>query len=491
MARNLLASTASGLDKIAWMSTPNIFISYRRGDTAGHAGRLFDRLSSDFGSTQVFMDVVGIEPGLDFHRAIESAIAACDVLLVVIGRDWVTCTDATGRRRLEDVNDFVVLETITALERDVRVVPVLVEGATLPSEQELPDKLKPLLRRNAFELRDNRWNADVRALSEALKRTQGPRDARSARPRTRAFPWVLGSVLVLVGALAIVAATRWDRGPRVQPPQVEQIESPKTDSEKTQDPGPKLPPAPRCPKGMVFVPRRDGSTYAPDDESGETAVQPNGFCIDETEITVNAYDACVSKRACPPATRQPVWENLERRFATFLARHCNGSDAPKHPMNCVDVSQAEAYCSWVGKRLPTGSEWRLAASGRGNTSYPWGDTPPSARLLNACGSECQALFARDQLRRKPMYQGDDGWPATAPVGSFPTGASAAGVLDMAGNVWEWVAEDDRRRRASDRTVCGGGWDGTSQTEVRVDHCDHVAPSSRGPVLGFRCAKTPS
>src|SRR5688572_22383217 len=185
--------------------SPNIFISYRRGDTAGHAGRLFDRLSSDFGSDRVFMDVVGIEPGVDFHRAIEAAVGACDVLLVVIGKDFATCVDTAGRRRLEDENDFVVLEAATALQRDVRVVPVLVEGATLPSEQDLPDRLKPLLRRNAFELRDNRWDADVRALSEALGRMRTPSSAAGTRPKIRARGWMIGAALVLLlGVIATV-----------------------------------------------------------------------------------------------------------------------------------------------------------------------------------------------------------------------------------------------------------------------------------------------
>ena len=84
-----------------------IFISYRRDDAAGHAGRIYDQLSEDFGDAQVFMDVDAIDPGVDFMSRIESAVASADVFLAIVGRNWVTATDARGRRRLDDPNDYV------------------------------------------------------------------------------------------------------------------------------------------------------------------------------------------------------------------------------------------------------------------------------------------------------------------------------------------------------------------------------------------------
>lgn len=146
-----------------------IFISYRREDTAGHAGRLFDRLRARFGKDAVFMDVEGIEAGVDFVEAIERAVGACDVLLAVIGRSWLDCKDALGRRRLEDAHDFISLETATALKRGIRVIPVLVEGAPMPPTDALPETLRPLTRRQAVELRDNRWEADVDHLVQVLE----------------------------------------------------------------------------------------------------------------------------------------------------------------------------------------------------------------------------------------------------------------------------------------------------------------------------------
>lgn len=151
-----------------------IFISYRREDAAGHAGRLFDRLNEHFGKDLVFMDVTGIEPGVDFVTEIENAVGACKVLLAVIGRDWATCTGHDGQRRLNGPNDFIRLEVSSALKRDVRVIPILVEGAMMPSQEMLPADLKRLARRNALELRDTRWNADVQDLVSKLERIMGP-----------------------------------------------------------------------------------------------------------------------------------------------------------------------------------------------------------------------------------------------------------------------------------------------------------------------------
>src|SRR5687767_11092237 len=147
---------------------PGVFISYRREDCPGHAGRLFDRLRARFGTDSVFIDVAGIEAGVDFVEALEKAVASCDVLLAIIGREWVTSADRKGGRRLDDPRDFLRLEIFTALKRNVRVIPVLVEDAPMPSADALPDDLTPLTRRQAVELRDTRWDADVDALIALL-----------------------------------------------------------------------------------------------------------------------------------------------------------------------------------------------------------------------------------------------------------------------------------------------------------------------------------
>ncbi len=121
-----------------------IFISYRRNDAEGQAGRLFDDLTLHFGKDAVFMDVAAIQPGRDFRRAIDEQVASCGVLLAMIGKDWLTASDDAGARRLDDPLDFVRLETASALKRDIPVIPVLVQGARMPRADELPDNLKEL-----------------------------------------------------------------------------------------------------------------------------------------------------------------------------------------------------------------------------------------------------------------------------------------------------------------------------------------------------------
>src|SRR5688572_23306247 len=109
-----------------------IFVSYRRQETQHVAGRLADRLTLRFGVERVFMDVDSIAPGADFTKAITEAVSRCDVLIALIGRQWTGVVDADGARRLDDPDDFVVQEIHAALERDIPVVPVLVDGATMP-----------------------------------------------------------------------------------------------------------------------------------------------------------------------------------------------------------------------------------------------------------------------------------------------------------------------------------------------------------------------
>jgi TIR domain len=147
-----------------------IFVSYRREETAYPAGWLFDRLVGQFGRDQIFKDVDSIELGDDFIEVITAAVGACDVLLALIGDQWVTMTGQDGRRRLDDPHDFVRLEIEAALTRNVRVIPILVEGAQMPRADELPASLATLVRRQALELSPSRFDSDTRRLLKVLDR---------------------------------------------------------------------------------------------------------------------------------------------------------------------------------------------------------------------------------------------------------------------------------------------------------------------------------
>jgi hypothetical protein len=156
-----------------------IFISYRRQDSEGEAGRLFDDLVRVFGDDLVFMDVSAIEAGQDFRKAIEKNVASCGVLLSMIGNEWLAAKNEAGERKLDDPADFVRLETASALKRDIPVIPVLVRGARMPRPDELPEDLKDLAYRNAAEITHARWTTDVKILIETVQRAIGPQTDQS------------------------------------------------------------------------------------------------------------------------------------------------------------------------------------------------------------------------------------------------------------------------------------------------------------------------
>jgi hypothetical protein len=184
-----------------------IFISYRRDDTAGRAGRLFDLLATRFGARNVFQDVAAIEPGTDFTKRVDEAIAQCDVALVVIGSDWLSMSGPDGMRRLDEPDDYVRREVGAALAAGVRVVPVLVDRAELPSVADLPEALRPLAHRQAVALRDTTWHQDVDAL---VRRLEGEEliDTPRRRGLGRRWPLVAGAtallaVVVLAGSILL------------------------------------------------------------------------------------------------------------------------------------------------------------------------------------------------------------------------------------------------------------------------------------------------
>src|SRR6185503_1815003 len=185
-----------------------IFISYRREDAEGQAGRLFDDLVAQFGSDSVFMDVAGLEPGRDFRRAIDQQVASCGVLLALIGRDWLDAQNESGKRRLDDPSDFVRLETASALKRDIPVIPVLVRGASMPRADELPEDLRDLAFRNAVELTHARWDSNLQVLVKALTpyvqtkpKSNGQNPAPAPTPqrsRIPLLPIVIGGIVVVL-----------------------------------------------------------------------------------------------------------------------------------------------------------------------------------------------------------------------------------------------------------------------------------------------------
>lgn len=177
-----------------------IFLSYRRADTSGHAGRLTDMLEARFGRGAVFRDVEAIDGGTDFVHAIEKALAGARVMLVLIGNTWASERSPDGGRRLDDPRDFVRLEIATALAAGLPVVPVLVEGVQMPGEDLLPSDLKALARLQAVELSEARWEYDTGRLVETVARIAGLAARGRRRTGDRRRLWLA------IGALALTAA---------------------------------------------------------------------------------------------------------------------------------------------------------------------------------------------------------------------------------------------------------------------------------------------
>ena len=172
-----------------------IFISYRRSDSAGFAGRLYNDLREHFGSGYIFRDIAMLIPGESFPKAIERALSTCHVLIVVIGQQWLTCVDAKGHRRLDDQDDFVRMEIEGAFRRRMRVIPVLVQGASMPKPQDLPQSLVPLTPLHAFELTDSHWKPDIKRLIEKLGK----------RPNLRTYNKLLLGIFLIMVSVVYVA----------------------------------------------------------------------------------------------------------------------------------------------------------------------------------------------------------------------------------------------------------------------------------------------
>ncbi len=256
-----------------------IFISYRREDAAGHAGRLFDRLKARFGKAAVFMDVEGIDAGVDFVDSIDAAVGGCDVLLAVIGRNWLDARNADGSRRLDDPRDFVRLETGAALARGIRVIPVLVEGAAMPTQEALPDALRPLARRQAVELRDSRWDADVEHLLRTLEPVLVPAP-QSATGRSRPTAWLAGA---LVLALAGIGLGLWSRAP-----------------ERPAEAPPEFPPVSAAPSASV-----DTESGPPAPAPSRPAPRPERQAPAPSAATSTAVIPAAPVPAAPPAAAIP------------------------------------------------------------------------------------------------------------------------------------------------------------------------------------------
>lgn len=262
---------------------------------------------------------------------------------------------------------------------------------------------------------------------------------------------------------------------------------PKTDAVSTVKSGAMV----QVPAGKFTMGSNDG---APNERPAHD-VKVAAFDLDATEVTVADYAACTRTGACTAAGSSVDWPGITDAYRRVYDQFCNvdAPDRSDHPVNCVDWTQASAYCKWASKRLPTEEEWEYAARGTDGRRFPWGNDPAGPKLLDACGDECVAAAKLFGQTWTPLYAGNDGAPFTAPVGAYPAGRSPFGAYDMLGNVWEWTAsgwsDDYKKARTDDaRAYRGGGWASFDASQVTATHRARMPPTARGHALGFRCAR---
>jgi formylglycine-generating enzyme required for sulfatase activity len=235
-------------------------------------------------------------------------------------------------------------------------------------------------------------------------------------------------------------------------------------------------PAPAaCPAGMLLVP---GATVTLGEAGNVDALPPGprtiaAFCIDRTEVTVARYQACVARGRCPVPEKTVSFPGYgpPEPMRAQLSRFCNAwvPERAQHPMNCIDETSADAFCrAEGGGALPDEEQWEYAARGPHGERFPWGASSPSAGSSVLCWD------------RRATGEG------TCAIGRFPEGASPFGLLDMAGNVWEWTSS----RTSEGSVVRGGGWTNFLARFVSATYRWPLLPTTRLNCIGFRCVRPP-
>ncbi len=316
------------------MVAPKIFISYRRDDSIAITGRIYDRLVDAFGDEQVFQDVIAIPPGVDFRKYIQSEIAKCDVLLVIIGKVWVKIEDEQGRKRLHNPADFVRLEVESALQQNKWVIPILVDHATMPSPDELPDSLQDFGYLNAVSIRHNPdFNNDIKKLIEALRSQQ-----RS--PREQVMEWL--------------------------PPPFDWCE---------------------VPAGNAVL--EDSLSFKSPGKNGGTYVVA-AFAIAQYPIT-NAQFAVFLHD--DEGYKNPEWWNFSDAAYHWRLKNWNGErtgfEGGSLPRTNINWYESAAFCRWLSAKtklniaLSSELQWQRACIGDTGWKYSWGNQFDAVRCNSA------------------------------------------------------------------------------------------------------------
>jgi formylglycine-generating enzyme required for sulfatase activity len=398
-----------------------IFISYRRDDSAGHAGRVHDRLAREFGRDLLFMDVDAVALGVDFVEVLGVEVGKCNVLLAVIGPNWLDARDENGNRRLDNEHDFVRIEIAAALQRGIPVIPVLLEGTRVPKAEQLPDDLKVLARRNGLDVRHASFHSDMDRLVRGLRGPDTPHVppsvATSVEDQTRADGRIRIDARFIHGAPG-----GWFK-----------VGNGRTEWFKDLEAGPE----------MVVVPAGSfmmGTPYSRDTVGREkpqhevTFSQP--FAVARHAVTHGQFAAFINNTNYRLTGGAHVPKDR-----VFLRHDPNASwlypgfpQDDSHPVVCVNWHDANAYTAWLAQtagkpyRLLSEAEREYVARAGTGTPFWWGASiTPAQANYNPTGEAYESAGAKSDWRR-----------ATVPVGSFQ--ANPWGLYQVHGNVTEWCED---------------------------------------------------
>ncbi len=366
-----------------------IFISYRRDDSADVTGRIYENLIpplGPFAPEDVFIDVDSMPLGVNFKDYLEMQVAQCALCLVVIGPQWTAIADERGTPRLHDPRDFVRIEVETALTRKIPVIPLLVMNARMPTAAELPASLSSLTFQNGTVIRRNPdFKADIGRVIKAM------------------HGWLNTSPVAPVSA---------------PPPRIEVVPGTiRTDAHGIEQV--------YVPAGTFIMgsdPKRDPQAQLDEQPAHEVHIT-RPFWIDHFPVTNAAFAAFAKDGYRNQKLWTPegwAWREKEKISAP---KDYDGFGDPKQPRVGISWYEAAAYAIWRGARLPTEAEWEYAARGPKSSIYPWGDQYELGR----------ANIDESDIGGKYLQR-------TSAVDAYPIGRSWIGAYDMAGNVWEWVAD---------------------------------------------------
>ncbi|MEM9446739.1 MAG: SUMF1/EgtB/PvdO family nonheme iron enzyme [Verrucomicrobiota bacterium] len=413
-----------------------IFISYRRSDSIAETGRIYDRLVAKFGRDRVFKDVDSIPFGVNFAEYLDQAVSQCEVVLVAIGKTWLNVTDKDGVRRLDKPDDFVRIEVESALQRNIPVIPLLLQGASMPCRSQLPKSLQPLVRRNGIEVGyDPRFHNDMNRL---VKNLESSLKVAKSNPEP-------GFQITSQSTLTIGIERE------------NELKSYVNKKLKTIDLNYGISITLSCiPSGKFQMGAPDCDKDSDGAEKPQHEVNIPGFWMSIYPVTQAQYQVIMGKKS-----------------SYFSDQEAS------HPVTNVSWNDAKSFCEKITQlvgmefRLPSESEWEYACR---------------------AGTKSSFYFGEELTDKLANFNGND----TTSVGSFP--ANEFQLYDMHGNVYEWCQDHWHNSyhnaprnglpwlekiNSGLRVLRGGAWRDCNSRYCRSTYRISSGVSNRRNYYGFR------